>query len=79
MSKVGWMLWIYLASSRRTESEHISQGRDDVDCEANKEWPNGGVDGSEEGENDGQEPNGDDHGQPSSCALAHALAIVHSY
>ena len=70
------MYW-YLSGGGRFEGEDVSEGGDNVDGEANEKRPDGGVDGAEEGENDGKEPNRDDHGQSCRRALAQALALVH--
>nr|GLL26928.1 hypothetical protein B296_00022521 [Ipomoea trifida] len=57
----------------------MSERRDDVDGEANKEGTNGRVDWAEEGEDDGQEPYRYDHGQPSQGPHANASRVVHPY
>nr|GMC95374.1 hypothetical protein BHM03_00036115 [Ipomoea batatas] len=57
----------------------MSERWDDVDGEANKEGTNGRVDGAKEGEDDGQEPYGYDHGQPSQGPHANASRVVHPY
>lgn len=69
----------YLSGSCWFEGEDVGKGRDDVDSEANKEWSNGGVDGSKEREDDCQEPYGNDHRQSCCCSLAHAFALMHPY
>ncbi|URD82061.1 C-terminal domain phosphatase-like [Musa troglodytarum] len=56
----------------------MRQSGNDVDGEADEESAHGGVDGAEEGEDDGQEPDGDDHGKPGEGAQADALGVVHS-
>ena len=48
----------------------MGEGGDNVNGEADKERANGGVDGTKEGEYDGQEPYGDHHGQSHQCTLA---------
>nr|GMD01492.1 hypothetical protein GW17_00033112 [Ipomoea batatas] len=60
-------------------SEHMSERRDDVDGEANKEGTNSRVDWAKEGEDDGQEPYRYDHGQPSQGPHANASRVVHPY
>lgn len=55
----------------------MGEGGDDVDGEADEERSDGGVDGTEEWEDDGQEPDGDDHRQSRRRTLAQALALVH--
>lgn len=54
----------YLTSGGLAIGEHVSDGRDDVNGEADEEGANGGVDGAEEGEDYGQEPYWDHHRQP---------------
>lgn len=56
----------------------MGQGGDDVDGEADEERSDGGIDRSEEREDDGEEPDGDDHRQSSCCSLAQTLAFVHA-
>lgn len=63
----------------RTEGEHVGQRRDDVDSEADEERSNGRVDGPKEREDDGQEPDGHHHRQPSQRPLADAPALMHPY
>ena len=48
----------------------MGEGGDNVNGEADKERANGGVDGTKEGEYDGQEPYRDHHGQSHQCTLA---------
>ncbi|KAG6403629.1 hypothetical protein SASPL_135857 [Salvia splendens] len=45
--------------------------------EANKKRSDGGVDGAEEGEDDGQEPDGDDHREARGRPLAQASTLMH--
>lgn len=69
---------LYLAGGRRSEGENVSEGRNDIDGEAYEERSDGGVDGAEEGEDDGQEPYRHHHGQAGRRPLAHAPALVHA-
>lgn len=70
---------VYLSCRGRAEGEHVSQGRDDVHSEANEEGTNSGVDRSEEGEDDGKEPDGYDNRQPCKSTLTHAFAFMDPY
>lgn len=45
-------MFIYLTSGGRSVSEHVGEGRDDIDSEANEKSTNCGIDGSEKGKND---------------------------
>lgn len=51
---------IYLASRGFSVSEHMSKSWDNVDGESNQESTHGGVNGTKEREDDGQEPNWND-------------------
>lgn len=73
-----YRVW-YLSGSRWFEGEDVGQSGDDVDGEANEKWSNGGVDGTKEWEDDGEEPYGDDHRQSCCRTLAEALALMHPY
>lgn len=61
-SKIMRLWYWYLSGSSWFEGENVGKCRDDVDCEANEEWSDSGVDGPKEWEDDGQEPDRDDHG-----------------
>lgn len=59
-----WRLRIlYLSGRGWFEGEHVGKGRDNVNGEADKKRSNGGVNGTKEGEYNGQEPNWDHHWQ----------------
>ncbi|RWW03701.1 hypothetical protein GW17_00033112 [Ensete ventricosum] len=68
----------YLSCRWRPVGEHMCQSGDDVDGEADEESAHRGVDGTKEGEDDGQEPDGDDDGKPGEGAQADALGVMHS-
>lgn len=68
----------YLTGSRRSEGEHVSKSRDDVNGEANEERSNGGVDRAKEREDYSQKPDGNNHRQSCSCPFAQALTFMHS-
>lgn len=70
---------MYLSCSSWFEGEDVGQGRDDIDCEAYKEWSNGGIDGSKKWEDDSQKPYGNDHRQSGCSPFAQALALMHPY
>lgn len=41
---------LYLTSGGRSVSEHVSEGGDDINGEANEKRTDGGIDGTEKGE-----------------------------
>lgn len=53
-------------------------GGDDVDCEADEQGADGGVDRTEEGEDDSEEPDGHHHRQPRHRPDADALGVMHA-
>ena len=55
---------LYLAGRSFTVGEHMGEGRDDVDREADQESPNCRINGSKEGKDYSQEPYGYDNRQP---------------
>lgn len=67
----------YLSGSSALVGQHVRRGGNDVDGEADQKCTDGGVDGTEEGEDDGQEPDGYDHRQPRYSSQAYALGAVH--
>nr|DAD47305.1 TPA_asm: hypothetical protein HUJ06_017242 [Nelumbo nucifera] len=67
----------YLTNGGLSVSEHMSHGRYDVYDEADQESTDDGVDRTKERENNGQEPNGDDHQQPSQCPQAYTLGTLY--
>lgn len=71
------VVFMYPTGSGLSVGEHMSEGGDDVDGEANKKRSNGGVDWTKEWEDDGQEPYRDHHGQPSKRPQAYAFRVVH--
>lgn len=78
MNKSRGFAMFYLSGSSWFEGENVGQSRDDIDSEADEKWSNGGVDGSEKWEDDGQEPDRNDHRQSRRRTLAQALALVHT-
>lgn len=57
----------------------MSKSRDNVDSEGNQKSTDGGVNRTEEWEDDSQEPNWNDDRQSSQCSQANAFGVVHSY
>lgn len=77
--RIKFVEFTYPTSGGLPIGEHMREGRDDVDGEADKKGPDGGIDRAEEREDDGQEPNRDHDREPSECPKANALCVVHPY
>lgn len=68
----------YLAGGGSAVGDHVGEAGDDVDGEADEESANGGVDGAEEREDDGEEPDGDDDGEAGEGAKGDAFGVVNA-